>query len=107
MTHKALNFLIGLILFLCFLSFLFPRTVSSRVILNEILANEPGSSVKLEWVELFNTDSQAVDLGGWTFISKSDTTIFSAGTLIPGKNYLILARKLVSIPPDSESFEYH
>jgi hypothetical protein len=85
----------------------FPGTVSSRVILNEVLANEPGSSVKLEWVELFNTDSEAVDLGGWTFISKNDTTIFLAGTLIPGRNYLILARKLVSIYPDSESFEYY
>jgi hypothetical protein len=76
-------------------------------VLNEVLANEPGSRVKLEWVELFNPDTSAIDLGGWTFISKSDTTIFPAGTLIPEKNYLILARKLVSVLPDSESFEYH
>lgn len=83
------------------------QTSLSKVVINEILANEPSSRTKLEWVELFNTDTSAIDLGGWTFISKSDTTVFPAGTLIPEKNYLILARKLVSVPPDSESFEYH
>jgi hypothetical protein len=105
LTDKVLNFLIRFFLLLCLLIIVFPPTASGRVVLNEILANEPGSRVKLEWVELFNTDTSDIDLGGWTFISKSDTIIFSAGTLIPGKNYLILARKLVSVPPDSESFE--
>jgi hypothetical protein len=102
---KVLNLLIRIPLFFCLSIIVFPRTVSSRVILNEVLANEPNSRVKLEWVELFNTDTSAVDLGSWTFISKSDTTIFPTGTLISGKNYLILARKLVSVLPDSESFE--
>lgn len=105
MTDKVFNFLIRIFLFFCLLITVSPPTASGRVVLNEVLANEPSSRVKLEWVELFNTDTSAIDLGGWAFISKSDTTIFSAGTLIPGKNYLILARKLVSTPPDSESFE--
>jgi len=105
LTYKVLNFLISLFLFLSLSSFVFPRTVSSRVVLNEVLANEPGSRVKLEWVELFNMDSETVDLGGWTFICKSDTTVFPSGTLISGKNYLILTRKSVSVLPDSESFE--
>ncbi|MDP3024572.1 MAG: lamin tail domain-containing protein [candidate division Zixibacteria bacterium] len=107
MTDKVLNFLIRFFLLLCLLIIVLPPAASGRVVLNEILANEPGSRVKLEWVELFNPDTSAIDLGGWTFISKSDTTIFPAGTLIPEKNYLILARKLVSVPPDPESFEYH
>jgi len=105
LTDKVLNFLIRFFLLLCLLIIVFPPSAFSRVVLNEVLANEPGSRVKLEWVELFNTDTLAIDLGGWTFISKSDTTVFPAGTLIPEKNYLILARKLVSISPDSESFE--
>ena len=107
MTDKVLNSLIRFFLLLCLLIIVFPPTASCGVVLNEILANEPGSRVKLEWVELFNTDTLVIDLAGWTFISKSDTTIFPARTLIPEKNYLILARKLVSVPPDSESFEYH
>jgi hypothetical protein len=83
LTDKVLNSLIRFFLLLCLLIIVFPPTASCRVVLNEILANEPGSRVKLEWVELFNTDTLAINLGGWTFISRSDTTIFPAGTLIP------------------------
>ena len=83
------------------------QTSMSKVVINEVLANEPFSQTKLEWVELYNIDSADVDLQGWTFICKNDTTDFVSGTIIPGKNYLILARKLVSIPPDSASFEHH
>ena len=28
-----------------------------KVVINEVLANEPGSNTKLEWVELHNADS--------------------------------------------------
>lgn len=107
MRDKVLKSLIQAFLLMCLSSIVFARTVSSGVVPNEVLANEPGSRVKLEWVELFNTDTETVDLGGWKFISKSDSTVLPAGTLIPGKNYLILARKLVSVFPDSESFEYY
>lgn len=77
----------------------------SYVIFNEILANEPGSNTKLEWVELFNTDSIEHDLGGWLFVSKDDTTEILSGTVIPPGGFLVIARKLVTQPPDSISFE--
>jgi len=76
------------------------------VVINELLANEPSCVTKLEWVELFNSDSMGVDLGGWRFVSKSDTTLLEKIS-IPAKGYLILARKLVSTPFDSVSFEAH
>ncbi|KPL02995.1 MAG: hypothetical protein AMJ73_07830 [candidate division Zixibacteria bacterium SM1_73] len=75
------------------------------VIFNEILANEPGSNTKLEWVELFNADSIEHDLGGWLFVSKDDTTEILSGKVIPSGGFLIIARKLVTQPPDSISFE--
>jgi hypothetical protein len=83
------------------------QNVSSiaNVIFNEILANEPGSNTKLEWVELFNTDSIEQDLGGWIFASKGYSTEIPGGTIIPAGGFLIIARKLVSEPPDSTSFE--
>ena len=85
----------------------FQQNVSSTadVIINEVLANEPGSNTKLEWVELFNTDSIDHDLGGWLFVSKDDTTLIPSGTIIASGGFLIIARKLVSEPPDSISFE--
>jgi hypothetical protein len=77
----------------------------SYVIFNEILANEPGSNTKLEWVELFNTDSVEHDLGGWLFMSEDNATKIPGGTIIPSGGFLVIARKLVTQPPDSISFE--
>lgn len=76
-----------------------------KVVINEVLANEPGSNTKLEWAEVYIADSVGHDLEGWAFISKDDTTWFPAGTTVPAKGFLILARKLLSDPPDSISFE--
>jgi len=97
------------------LDLIFPMTdwaqqsisLTSDIIINEVLVNEPGSNTKLEWIELFNADSIEHDLGSWLFASKDDTTSIPSGTIIPPRGFLIVARKLVSIPPDSISFEGH
>jgi hypothetical protein len=78
---------------------------SVNIVINEVLANEPGSSTKLEWIELYNPDSTDHDLEEWVFICKDDTTVFPVGTIIPADGFLIIARHLVSDPPDSISFE--
>jgi hypothetical protein len=80
-------------------------SLAPGVFINEVLANEPGSNTKLEWVELHNADSVEHDMEGWAFISKDDTTWIPAGTGVPARGFLILARKLLSDPPDSISFE--
>lgn len=77
----------------------------ATVVINEILANEPGSSTSLEWVELYNFGSSAVDLKDWKFIEGNDTTVITNSILIGGKSYLIVARKLVTAAGDSGSFE--
>jgi hypothetical protein len=78
---------------------------NGNIVINEVQANEPGSYTKLEWVELYNADSMEHDLGAWAFICKEDTTPIPAGTIIPGRGFLVLARKLLATPPDSISFE--
>lgn len=98
---KFCRFVFSLFLILNFYNVVF---ANPGVVINEVLANEPGGLTKLEWVELFNSDSMEVNLSGWRFVSKSDTTLF-ANISIPAKGYLVLARQLVSIPPDSISFE--
>jgi len=85
----------------------FAQSSPSGIVISEVLANEPGSKTQLEWVELYNLNSYDVDLGGFKFICKSDTTEITPGTIIPAKGYLILARKLVAVFPDSTSFEGH
>lgn len=75
------------------------------VVINEILANEPGSLTSLEWVELYNSGTSAVDLKDWKFIEGNDTTVITNSILIGGESYLIVARKLVTAAGDSGSFE--
>jgi endonuclease/exonuclease/phosphatase family metal-dependent hydrolase len=63
----------------------------ANVIINEILANEPGSDVNGEFVELVNTGGASASIGGWTI---SDATsvrhTFAAGTtLAPGKAIVV------------------
>jgi hypothetical protein len=90
-----------------------PRTVFAlhigspvaNVIINEVLTNEPGSSTKLEWVELYNPNLADLSMGNWFFVCKDDTTSFPAQTIIPAQGFIIIARQLVSTPPDSISFE--
>lgn len=59
----------------------------ANVTINEILANEPGSSTSGEAVELVNIGGTAADIGGWTISDASRVRhTFAAGTsLQPGK----------------------
>jgi hypothetical protein len=62
-------------------------TSPAQVIINEILANEPGSDVSKEFVELVNVGGASLDISGWTI---SDATgvrhTFASGTsLAAGK----------------------
>lgn len=51
------------------------------VVLNEILANEPGGTVAQEFVELVNVGGTAVSLAGWTVSDGTGTRhVFAAGT---------------------------
>jgi len=78
---------------------------NTHVVINEVQANEPSSYTKLEWVELYNADSLSHDLDGWIFVCKEDSTVIPPNTVIPATGFLILARQLLSNPPDSVSFE--
>ncbi len=102
-------FLLPFSVFLSFFletSFAQPYILSNaNVIINEVLANEPSSYTKLEWVELYNADSIERHLDGWSFVCKEDTTVIAPNTIIPANGFLILARQLLSDPSDSISFE--
>jgi uncharacterized repeat protein (TIGR01451 family) len=39
-----------------------------HVVINEWEPNPPGSDTKMEWIELYNPSSQAVNIGGWTMV---------------------------------------
>jgi beta-lactamase superfamily II metal-dependent hydrolase len=71
-----------------------------KVILNEILANEPGASTDGEFVELVNVGTLSIDISGWTL---SDATsvrhTFPAGTVLGGGKALVVFGGAAGIPP--------
>jgi endonuclease/exonuclease/phosphatase family metal-dependent hydrolase len=74
----------------------------AQVILNEILANEPGSSVAGEFVELVNVGGTSIGIGGWTI---SDATgvrhTFAAGTTLAAGKAIVVYGAASGIPAGS------
>jgi len=66
---------------------------TANVILNEILANEPGSNTAGEFVEIVNIGTAAADLSGWTLSDSTATRhTFPSGTsLAAGKAVVVFA----------------
>jgi endonuclease/exonuclease/phosphatase family metal-dependent hydrolase len=64
---------------------------ASQVIINEILANEPGSSTAGEFIEIVNVGGTAANIGGWTLSDGSSVrhTFATGTTLNPGKAIVI------------------
>ncbi len=71
----------------------FRASVSGAVIINEVMANEPGSETSLEWVELHNIGGADRDLTKYIFIEGGDTTRFAGSVIIPAGGFVVLARK--------------
>ena len=68
---------------------------AGRLVINEIMINEPGSETSLEWVELFNAGDDSLDLKDHIFIEASDTTRFAAHWL-QSREFAILSRKPIT-----------
>ncbi|MBX3180953.1 MAG: lamin tail domain-containing protein [Candidatus Hydrogenedentes bacterium] len=66
------------------------------VIMTEIMYNPPSGNQEEEYIELYNTTSVSINLGGrntvpWRFTNGIEYS-FPSGTLIPANGYLIVAR---------------
>lgn len=68
-----------------------PPPGPAQVIINEIMANEPGTSTAGEYVEIVNVGATSASIGGWTIRDKSQVRhTFAAGTsLAPGQAIVI------------------
>ncbi len=88
--------------FLCFIAFCFIDISAADVIINEVMYN-PGQcdDYDCEWIELYNSGDEAVNLTGWTLNGESLEYIF-----IGAGEYIILADELIDgADKDNESFE--
>ncbi|HYO59470.1 lamin tail domain-containing protein [Archangium sp.] len=72
---------------------------TAQVFINEVLANEAGSDVNGEFVELVNSGGTAADLSGWTV---SDSTgvrhTFASGTTLAAGKALVVFGGALGIP---------
>src|SRR4030095_1082609 len=66
---------------------------AERVVINEVMYHPPADRDELQWVELFNTGAQAVNLSGWSFAKGLQFT-FGSAAQIPAGGYLVVARDL-------------
>jgi Lamin Tail Domain len=72
---------------------------SPALILNEILANEPGSNTAGEFVEIVNAGSAAASLGGYTLRDASGTRhTFAAGTTLAAGKALVVYGAASAVP---------
>lgn len=72
---------------------------AARVVINEILANEPGNATASEFVELVNLGNASADLSGWTLSdSVSVRHTFAAGTRLAAGRALVVFGAASGIP---------
>jgi hypothetical protein len=74
-------------------------TSAGKVIINEILANEPGSDVNGEFVELVNVGGSAVDISGWVVWDSTNARhTFASGTSLAAGKAMVVFGGASAIP---------
>ena len=68
---------------------------SAQLVVNEVMANEPGSNVMLEWIELYNNSDDSVFLRLYYFNIDGDPVILP-GDWLKADDYAVYCRKLYS-----------
>ncbi|MCI0597181.1 MAG: lamin tail domain-containing protein, partial [candidate division Zixibacteria bacterium] len=77
-----------------------------KVVLNEVLANEPGAFTSLEWIELFNAGSNPASLADFSIVVSGDTSHLDSGSvLLPPSGFAVISRKPASETETENSFE--
>jgi len=70
-----------------------------QVMINEILANEPGSNTAAEFIELVNVGGSGVDLSGWSVADSAMVRhTFVAGTTLEAGGTLVVFGALSAAP---------
>jgi len=83
---------VKLILFL-FISLMFAPSASA-IMINEIMYDPPSSlgGTYAEWIELYNDESEAINLTGWKIADPSNHLIIGEELVIQASEYVIIAK---------------
>ena len=77
-----------------------PPTYSSGIVINEILPSPTGPDTEEEWIEIFNQNNFEVNLSDWQItdaVGKTNIYIFTKGTTIAPKSFLVFSRPTTKI----------
>jgi hypothetical protein len=73
--------------------------VQAAVVIQEVCYDPAGADAGLEWVELANMGSEAVDVGGWVLDCNGPNLVLPALALGPGQTLVIHNNALADSPP--------
>lgn len=82
---------------ICTVTFLISGSSLAQVYINEIMVNPSGSNDgsnmpnTAEWIEFYNSNSTAVNIGCWFFTDGDFSVTFPSGASIPAKGYYTVA----------------
>lgn len=74
---------------------------TGTVIINEVAWAGSVDSVNDEWIELYNTTNQAIDLTGWTISDDQGTSIYNLSGSIPAHNYFLIEDNENAVNPNN------
>lgn len=69
---------------------------SEGVVINEVMANEPGGLTTLEWIELYNEGPSSVSLAGWRMQVKGGWIVLPGNVWLEAGEYYLVCRKVFS-----------
>lgn len=78
--------------FFCLLFLLFPYIGYAEVVINEIAWMGSTASAQDEWIELFNTGADAVDLSGWKLIAVDGVPSITLSGSIDREGFFLIER---------------
>ncbi|MBK7140596.1 MAG: lamin tail domain-containing protein [bacterium] len=70
-------------------------SLNAGVLVNEALVNEPGTSVTLEWIEIFNDSSEALELNRCVLVVDGTNISLNGYGFLPANSYMIFCRRLI------------
>tara|TARA_R110002124_G_scaffold149259_4_gene315349 strand:- start:17352 stop:20321 length:2970 start_codon:yes stop_codon:yes gene_type:complete len=83
--------------------------ITEVLVINEINYNSSDNFATGDWVEIFNTMDEAVDISGWMFKDDIDSNAFIIpdNTILEAQGYIVIAddsTKLKSVNPQARNF---
>ncbi|HKK20325.1 MAG TPA: lamin tail domain-containing protein [candidate division Zixibacteria bacterium] len=83
-----------LALSLLFLFVLAIHDVAGQYVVNEVLANEPGSFTSLEWIELLNPSDTPLQFDGFNILVNGSSIVIPTDAVIAPRGYQLICRRL-------------